>query len=82
MDWQSQLITIYLYVCQHYREGLKAYCQRLSNYADFSFINEEVITVYLFRIINERTKMNPINDNTNRHCALRLTPNVLSLPLS
>lgn len=55
MDWQDQLITIYLYVCKHYRKKLWIYCQRFSNYADLSFTDEEVITLYLFGIIDERT---------------------------
>ena len=72
MDWQSQLITIYLDVYKPYREGLGADCQHLSNYADLSCIDEEVITVYLFRIINERTKIKPINANC--HDALSNVP--------
>jgi hypothetical protein len=67
MDWQEQLITIYLYVCKHYREGLWTYCQRMSNYADLSFADEEVITIYLFGIIDGRTEITKIYGYTNRH---------------
>lgn len=52
MDWQGQMITLYLFVCKHYRQTLSTYCQRMSNYADLRFSDEEVITVYLFGIIH------------------------------
>lgn len=67
MDWQEQLITIYLYVCKHYREGLWAYCQRMSNYADLSFSDEEVITIYLFGIIDGGTEITWIYRYTDRY---------------
>jgi len=31
MDWQQQLITIYLYVCKHYLTRLWIYTQRMTN---------------------------------------------------
>lgn len=52
MDWQEQMITLYLFVCKHYRQTLSNYCQRMSNYTDLRFSDEEVITVYLFGIIH------------------------------
>ncbi len=67
MDWQGQLITLYLYVSKHYREGLWAYGQRMSNYADLSFTDEEVITIYLFGIIDGRTEITQIYEYTHHH---------------
>ena len=67
MDWQEQLITIYLYVGKHYRQGLWTYCQRRSNYANLSFTDEEVITIYLFGIIDGRTRITKIYEDTNRY---------------
>ena len=52
MDWQEQMISLYLFVCKHYRQTLCYYCQRMSNYADLSFSDEEVITVFMFGIIH------------------------------
>jgi hypothetical protein len=69
MDWQTQIVTIYLYVCKPYRQGLWTYCQRRSNYADLSFTDEEVITIDLFGIIDGRTKNSAIYQYTN--CQLR-----------
>jgi len=65
MDWQEQLITIYLYVCKHYRDGLWAYCQRMSNYADLSFADEEVITIYLFGIIDGKREIELFPNKTH-----------------
>jgi hypothetical protein len=52
MNWQDQLITIYLYICKHYQETLWVYSQRMSNYADLSFSDEEVIAIYTSRGMN------------------------------
>lgn len=51
MNWQDQLITIYLFVCKHYREDLWVYSQRMSNHADLSFTDEEIVTIYLELLI-------------------------------
>ena len=67
MDWQEQLITIYLWVCKHYRESLWSYCERRSNYANLSFSDAEVITIYLFGIIDGKEKYSDIYKYTDRH---------------
>lgn len=59
MDWQAQLIKIYLYVCKHYEENLWIYCQRMSNHANLDFSDEEVITLYLFSVIDKNMEINP-----------------------
>ncbi len=67
MDWQEQLITIYLYVCKHYEKDLWIYCQRMSNHADLSFSDEEVITLYLFGIIDKNKEIKQIYKYADRH---------------
>lgn len=57
MNWQERLITIYLYVCKHYRQQLWTYSQHMSNYADLSFSDEEVITLYLFGVIDKHREI-------------------------
>ena len=54
-------------ICKHYREKLWVYCQRMSNHADLSFTDEEVITIYLFGIIDGRTEITWIYEYTDRH---------------
>ncbi len=67
MNWQEQLITIYLYVCKHYQTDLWVYCQRMANHADLSFTDEEVITLYLFGIIDKNRELKQIYDYADRH---------------
>ena len=55
MDWQNQLITLYLYVCNHYQKSLWTHCQRMSNYTNLAFSNEELLTIYLFSVIDNNT---------------------------
>ena len=67
MDWQERLISIYLYICKHYAQHLWIYCQRMSNYADLSFSDEEVLTLYLFGVIDNNTEIKSIYDYADRH---------------
>lgn len=60
MDWQNQLITLYLTVCEHYQRGLWTTAQRYSAYSDLSFSDEEVITIYLFGIMDKRRDIKSI----------------------
>jgi hypothetical protein len=46
MDWQEQLISLYLTVCKEYQQELSAYIVRLSNYIPMDFTDEEVEEVY------------------------------------
>lgn len=67
MDWQEQLITAYLYVCKHYDQNLWVYCQRMSNHADPSFSDEEVIALYLFGIMDKNQEIKQIYKYADRH---------------
>lgn len=50
MDWLDEIISLYLYVCAEYKNGLWVYCQRFSNHSNLSFSDEEVATIYMFGI--------------------------------
>ena len=67
MDWQEQLISLYLFVCKHYQNELWVYNQRMGNYANLSFTDEEVITLYLFGIIDGRRSIKKIYEYADRH---------------
>lgn len=67
MNWQDELIATYLYICKHYEENLWIYCQRMSNHADLSFSDEEVITLYLFGIIDKHKEIKQIYKYADRH---------------
>ena len=67
MDWQEQLISIYLYVCKEYKQHLHADCLRMSNYSDLSFSDEEVITLYMFGVIEKHTEIKTMYRYADRH---------------
>ncbi|AKH38450.1 MULTISPECIES: hypothetical protein [Nitrosomonas] len=67
MNWQNRLITIYLYVCKHYQQNLWAYSQRMSNHADLSFSDEEVITLFLFGVMDKHREIKGIYEYADRH---------------
>ena len=67
MNWQDQLVTIYLYVCKHYQNHLWIYCQRMSHHVELEFTDEEVITLYLFGIIDKNREIKKIYDYADRH---------------
>lgn len=67
MDWQDQLISVYLYVCKEYQQKLCGYITRLSNHSDMSFSDEEVMTLYLFGTINGYSRVQDIHTYASRH---------------
>ena len=67
MNWQEQLISTYLYICKHYKTTLWVYNQRMTNYADLSFTDEEVIAIYLFGVIDKNRELKKIYNYADRH---------------
>src|ERR1700722_3034014 len=67
MDWQDQLISVYLTVCKAYEQKLCENIVRLSNYVPMTFTDEEVITIYLNGIISGHHKLKNIYEYTYRH---------------
>jgi len=67
MDWQSQLISVYLTVCKEYKHNLKKNMARISNYSNLTFSDEEVMTIYIFGVMNKRSEIKDIYEYTNRH---------------
>ncbi len=67
MNWQNRLVTIYLYVCKHYQQNLWVHSQRMSHYADLSFSNEEVITLFLFGVMDKHREIKGIYEYADRH---------------
>lgn len=50
-----KLVKIYLYICKRYDEDLKYHCQRFSNNDQPEFTDQEIMTIYLF-VINEEKR--------------------------
>jgi len=53
-DKELKLISIYLHVCQQYDSELKYVCQRYSNNAKPKFTDQEIMTIYLFTVDQQR----------------------------
>jgi len=67
MDWQTLLVSIFVYVSEQYKTQLWPYCQRMSNNCHPEFTDEEVITIYLFGIIKQRFEIKTIYDYAHDH---------------
>lgn len=76
MDWQGKLISLYLFVCNEYKKHLWSYCERMTNHADLSFSDEEVITIFLYGVMNKRRTLKEIYQEVDRY----LRPWFKSLP--
>ncbi len=67
MNWQDQLISLYLFICKHYQQDLRNYCQRMTNFADLSFSDEEVMCIYLHGVMQGYRTLKLIHQYADRH---------------
>ncbi|GAB3225615.1 transposase family protein [Spirosoma arcticum] len=66
---QLQLITLYDYVCRCYDTNLALHFQRQSNNDQPDFTDQELMTIYLFGIIQRRFTMQDTYDYIQQHWA-------------
>jgi hypothetical protein len=67
MSWLDEIISLYLFVCDEYKKTLWAYCQRHTNYADLSFSDEEVMTIYLMGTIEGKITKKHMYDHAKQY---------------
>lgn len=67
MDWQTQLMTLYLTVRDLYRRHLWVHGQHFAPYADLTFTDEEVMTVYLFGAMDHRGPIKQLYHHARRY---------------
>jgi hypothetical protein len=67
MNWEIELITLYLFICKHYEKNLSVYCMRMAYYADLKSSDEEVITLYLYGIIEGNHSLKTIHRYAQKH---------------
>jgi hypothetical protein len=67
MDWQLQLISLFVYICKHDDEYLWTYAQRMSHNASPEFSDAEVITIYLWGVIRGYHQVRDIHQYTRDH---------------
>jgi hypothetical protein len=67
MNWEEELITLYLVICKEYKESLWVTCQRFTNGGIKSFTDEEAITLYLFGIRKGLKEIKAIHTHIKEH---------------
>lgn len=67
MDWQEELIMMFLNVCQPYEYDLWVYSQRMSPNSQPEFSDEEVMTIYLWGIYRGHRSVKKIYEYTLDH---------------
>ena len=67
MAWQDTLISLFLYICEHYKRHLCVVAQRLTNNDNPDFTDEEVLTIYLYGIIKKKKTLLQLYDDTHDH---------------
>lgn len=67
MNWENQLIQLYMYIDYHYNNELWVYYQRMSNNSTPKFSDVEVLTVYLFGLIKKRRELSDIYEYSCNH---------------
>lgn len=67
MDWEVELISLYLFVCKHYRNNLAHYCTRMTRHANLKFSDEEVMTLYLYGVIEGHRTIQAIHRYAQKH---------------
>ena len=67
MNWELQLIQLYVYIDYHYHTELWVYCQRMSNNSKPKFSDVEVLTIYLFGLFKKKQELVDIYEYSCNH---------------
>lgn len=63
----EDLVALYLYVCDCYDRKLCLHCQRMSNHFSYAFTDQEVITIFLYGILEQRFTLKSIHRFTQKY---------------
>lgn len=69
MDWQIRLIILYVFICEQFHKDLWTCCERFTNNNSPDFTDEEVITIFLFGIMQRRFEIKTVHRYTRDHLA-------------
>ncbi|MBF0299400.1 MAG: hypothetical protein HQK51_11810 [Oligoflexia bacterium] len=67
MDWQTQLISLYITIADIWNKDLFLFIERESNYNKNFLIIEEVLTILIYGIIKGRLRLKSIYNYTTSH---------------
>jgi len=67
MDWQQRIATLFFCIDTHCASGLLVCAERMSNNSKPEFSDSEVLTIYLWGIMNGHRKVKPIYEYVRNH---------------
>ncbi|MEW6382306.1 MAG: transposase [bacterium] len=67
MDWQTLLVTVFVYIGEQYKTRLWPFCQRMSNNHDPKFSDEELLTIFLYGVMKKRFELKDIYNYASSH---------------
>ncbi len=67
MDWQTLLITVFVYIGEQYKTQLWPFCQRMSNNNNPQFSDEELLTIFLYGVMKKRFELKDIYNYADSH---------------
>jgi hypothetical protein len=67
MDWETLLITLFVYICEQYKTQLWPFCQRMSNNSNPQFRDEELLTIFIYGVMKKRFELKDIYNYTQSH---------------
>lgn len=67
MDWESRLINVYLKVCSYWEQGVWCSCQRFGNNQQLKLSDEEIVTIFIFGIMEGRRSIRQIHSFAVNH---------------
>lgn len=67
MDWQNQLIFVYVNVCEYFAQDTERSVLRISPNSKPTFTDEEAITIFIYGIMVKRPDIKNIHKFTSEH---------------
>ena len=67
MDWESEIISVYLKISNYFDETLQYFCSRFSNNNSPTLTDEEIVTLYICGILEGKRIIKSIYTHAKRY---------------
>jgi hypothetical protein len=67
MDWETRLVSLYVFICDQFDKELWIYCQRFTNNSRPEFTDQEAVCIFLYGVMQRRFEIRTIYDFTADH---------------
>jgi hypothetical protein len=67
MEWQFRLVSVYIKICELWETELFTNVQRMSNYKNLAITDQEIMTVYIFAIMQQHSTVKSIFQYASDH---------------